>query len=85
MWQNLGRIDVSKGVTSQTHLGWAGFFVGTPSAVGSDPFGKLREAKNDIFFVWRNNEANLDTESVFFCKMKTWKLLMATWHFADVG
>ena len=25
----------------------------------------LGKQKDDIFFVWRNNEANLDTESVF--------------------
>ena len=62
------------------------FFVGTPSAVGSDLFGKLREAKKMTYFLFGEIMRPIWTLKVsFFCKMKTWKLLMATWHFADVG
>ncbi len=70
MWQNLGRIDVSKGVTSQTHLGWAGFFLlehhQLLGRIFLENLGKQKDYIFIHFFVWRNNEANLDTEGFFF-------------------
>ena len=45
MWQNLGGSMSPKESRVKPTLVGPDFFVGTPSAVGSDLFGKLREAK----------------------------------------